>query len=241
MTYARSLLFQAIFYLWTAILAIVCLPTLVLPVGAIAAVSRLWSRTNFLVLRLINGLDYRVEGQENIADRPVIYASKHQSAWDTMVFPLLLPRPAVILKRELHLIPFYGWYAKKYGTIGIDRKAGAKALRSMVRDAESALAAGQPIVVFPEGTRTAPGEKHGYQSGVAALYSSLGVPVVPVALNSGLFWSRRSILRKPGTITIRFLPAIPPGLKRTDFMARLETDIETATAALIDSPPPSCN
>jgi 1-acyl-sn-glycerol-3-phosphate acyltransferase len=233
MTLARSLVFQLLFYSWTAFLAIVCLPVLVMPPTAIAAISRLWSRTNFFLLRTVNGLAYRIEGMENIAGRPIIYASKHQSAWDTMVFPMLLPRPAVVLKRELQLIPFYGWYAKKYGTIGIDRKAGATALRSMVRDARQAIANGQPIVVFPEGTRTAPGERLTYQSGVAALYTSLGVPVVPVALNSGLFWSRRSILRKPGTITLRFLPAIPPGLKRGEFMTRLETAIEAAQAELI--------
>jgi len=232
MILARSLLFQLLFYAWTACLAIACLPTLILPPSAIGAVSRLWSRANFFLLRVINRLDYRIEGVENIADRPVVYASKHQSAWDTMVFPVLLPRPAVILKRELQLIPFYGWYAKKYGTIGIDRKAGARALRAMVRDSRAALADGRPVVVFPEGTRTAPGERRAYQSGVAALYSSLDVPVVPVALNSGLYWSRRSVLRKPGTIVLRFLPAIPPGLARGDFMARLEAAIEAAQAEL---------
>jgi 1-acyl-sn-glycerol-3-phosphate acyltransferase len=150
-----------------------------------------------------------------------------------MIFPLILGNPAIILKKELHLIPFYGWYAKKYGTIGIDRSGGAAALRAMLRDARAAIENGRSIVVFPEGTRTEPGEIKTYQSGVAALYKDLGVPVVPVALNSGLFWARRSILRKPGTITLRFLDAIPPGIKRGDFMARLESDIETAQKELV--------
>ena len=153
-----------------------------------------------------------------------------------MIFPLILDHPAIILKKELHLIPFYGWYAKKYGTIGIDRSGGAAALRSMLREARSAIENGRSIVVFPEGTRTEPGEVKTYQSGIAALYNDLGVPVVPVALNSGLLWSRRSILRKPGTITLRFLPAIPPGVKRANFMERLESDIETAQAELLLSP-----
>lgn len=233
MTLARSLVFQLLFYGWTAVIAIACLPALVLPQPVIAAVSRFWSRSVFLFLRVVNRLDYRIEGTEHIAREPVIYASKHQSAWDTMIFPLLLRDPVVIIKRELLLIPFYGWYAVKYGSIGIDRQGGAQALRKMLREARRAIASGRPLVVFPEGTRTAPGEKRPYQSGIAALYGDLGVPVVPIALDSGLFWSRRSILRRPGTITMRLLPPIPPGLDRRAFMARLEAAIEGAQAELI--------
>ena len=189
--------------------------------------------TSFAMLRVVTGLGYRVEGAENIVAGPVIYASKHQSAWDTMIFPVILKKPAVVLKKELRRIPFYGWYLNKYGCIGIDRSAGAKALRSMVQEARAAIAAGRPIVVFPEGTRTSPGEHGTYLSGVAALYRELEIPVIPVALNSGLFWSRRSYLRRPGTITLRFLPPIPPGLERKSFMERLESEIETAQVQLI--------
>lgn len=233
MIYIRSLIFQTVFYLWAIFLAVLALPTLVLPFWAISTIARTWSRGNFLLLRVFNGLTYRIEGTENVPSQPVIFASKHQSAWDTMIYPLILDDPAIILKKELHWIPFYGWYAKKYGTIGIDRSGGAAALRAMLRDARSAIENGRSIVVFPEGTRTEPGEVKTYQSGIAALYKDLGVPVVPVALNSGLLWSRRSILRKPGIITLRFLPAIPPGVKRADFMARLETDIESAQKKLV--------
>lgn len=238
MTLLRSLAYQIVFGFWTVIFAIVFLPALVLPFWAISLVSRFWSRSIFALLRVFTGLGYRIEGIENIPAETVIFASKHQSAWDTMIFPLVLDNPAIILKKELHWIPFYGWYAKKYGTIGIDRSGGAGALRVMLRDARSALERGRSVVVFPEGTRTAPGEIKTYQSGIAALYRDLAVPVVPVALNSGLFWSRRSILRKPGTITLRFLPAIPPNLERKEFMARLESAIEAAQTELTRLPAP---
>lgn len=229
----RSFVYQVLFHLWTAFVAIFGLPALFLPKPVVWAISPFWSVVSFSILRRITGLGYRLEGTEHIAASPVIYASKHQSAWDTMIYPHVLKNPIVVLKKELLSIPFYGWYLKKYGSISINRRGGAKALRAMVQEARDAIDAGRPIVVFPEGTRTTPGEHVKYQSGVAALYRELGVPVVPVALNSGLFWRRRSYIRKPGTIVLRFLPAIPPGLDRKTFMARLETEIEDAQAEFI--------
>lgn len=237
----RSAIYQVLFHLWTTIVAICGLPALILPKQVVWALSPFWSVVSFGILRLITRLDYRLEGTEHISPTPVIYASKHQSAWDTMIYPHVLKNPIVVLKKELLSVPFYGWYLNKYGSISIDRSGGAKALRAMVQDARDAIDSGRPIVVFPEGTRTAPGEHVKYQSGVAALYRELGVPVVPVALNSGLFWRRRSYIRKPGTIVMRFLPQIPPGLDRKTFMAELETRIEDAQRELvanhIDSPP----
>lgn len=235
MTHLRSYLYQTLFYLWTAVIAIASLPSLILPASVIQFISKAWSQSCFALLRLVTGLGYRVEGAEHISTEPVIYASKHQSAWDTMVFPILLKNPVVILKKELRWIPFYGWYLRKYGSIGVDRAAGAKALRGMVQEAREMIATGRPIVVFPQGTRTAPEERGTYQSGIAALYRELGVPVVPVALNSGIFWRRRSNLRRPGTIVLRFLPPIPPGLDRKAFMERLETTIESAQNELVSS------
>lgn len=239
MTAIRSLLFQTVFWGWTALLAVLYLPLLVLPRGGIVAAGRAWSASVLWLLRVIVGLDHRIEGRENIPAGPAIWALKHQSAWDTIVVPILIPDPVVILKRELLWIPFYGWYAVKHGMIGIDRGAAAKALRGMIGAAEKSTADGHSIVVFPEGTRTAPGTKQPYHSGIAALYGRLGLPVVPVALNSGLFWGRRAMRRRPGTITLRILPPIPPGLDRRAFMTRLEDDIETATAALVGTRPGS--
>jgi 1-acyl-sn-glycerol-3-phosphate acyltransferase len=137
-----------------------------------------------------------------------------------------------VLKRELLHIPMFGWYMRKVGMIAVDRSRGASALKQMVREAQATFAAGRSIAIFPEGTRTAPGEHKPYQPGVAALYTQLGVPVVPIALNSGLFWGRKAFLKKPGTITLQILPAIPPGLDRKTFMKRLESSIEDASKAL---------
>lgn len=232
MTGFRSFLFQLFFWLWTLILAILYLPLLILPRGAMIAASRFWSRSLFGALKLFCGLGYRVEGRENIPDGPALFAVKHQSAWDTMVMPLELPGAAVVLKRELHLIPFYGWYAKKYGTIGIDRGKAASALRHLLRDAKAVTEEGHSIIVFPEGTRAPAGEMRPFQPGIAALYRDLGLPVVPVALNSGRFWARRSTRRNAGTITLRYLEPIPPGLDRKEFMVRLESAISDAQAAL---------
>lgn len=229
----RSFIYQVLFHLWTSFIAIFGLPALILPRQVVWAMSPFWGGVSFAILRWTTGLGYRLEGTENIASSPVIYASKHQSAWDTMIYPHILKNPVVVVKKELQSVPFYGWFIKKYGSIGIDRGGGAKALRAMIEEAREAIDAGRPIVVFPEGTRTAPGEHVKYQSGVAALYRELGVPVVPVALNSGLFWRRRSFIRKPGTIVLRLLPPIPPGLERKAFMARLESDIENAQAELV--------
>jgi 1-acyl-sn-glycerol-3-phosphate acyltransferase len=236
MTVLRSLVFQFLFWAWTALLAVLYLPLLVLPRRAMVIAGRAWPRSVLWLLARVVGLRHRVEGQENVPAGPAIWALKHQSAWDTLIVPILVPDPVVILKRELLWLPFYGWYAAKHGMIGIDRAGAAATLRRMAAAARQAAAAGHSIVVFPEGTRTAPGTRRPYHSGIAALYGQLDLPVVPVALNSGLFWGRRAFTRKPGTITLRILPPIPPGLDRRAFMARLEDTIETATAELVAEP-----
>jgi len=236
MTALRSLAFQLLFWAWTALLAVLYLPLLALPRRAIVVAGRAWARSVLWLLARLVGLRHRIEGLEHVPSGPAIWALKHQSAWDTLMVPILVPDPVVILKRELLLLPFYGWYATKHGMIGIDRGGGAKALRAMVVAAKGAADAGHSIVVFPEGTRTAPGTRRPYHSGIAALYGQLDLPVVPVALNSGLFWGRRAFTRRPGTITLRILPPIPPGLDRREFMTRLEDTIETATAKLVAHP-----
>ena len=182
--------------------------------------------------RGIIGLRYRVVGREHLPDGPFVLAAKHQSAWDTIIFFVLLERPAYVLKKELLAIPLYGLYARRAGHIAVDRKAGAKALRALLEDSRRAVADGMVPVIFPQGTRTAPGTRLPYQPGVAALYKGLDLPVVPVALNSGLFWGRRAFRKRPGTIRLEFLPAIPPGKDRAGFMAELEGAIEQATDRL---------
>jgi 1-acyl-sn-glycerol-3-phosphate acyltransferase len=195
--------------------------------------ARQWCRLTFVGLRIFAGLGYEVRGAVPREGR-VIVASKHMSMWDTMALFMLLWNPATVVKRELMRIPFYGWYLWKAGMIPIDRGAGASALRKMTAAAEKVFAQKRPIIIFPEGTRKRPRAKPDYKPGVAALYGQLDAPCVPVALNSGLFWTGPGgFLKKRGTVVIEFLPPIPAGLPRREFMATLEPRIETATAALI--------
>lgn len=229
----RSALFNAIFFLWAAAICFTCLPLLALPEPAMIRAGAWWSATTISILRVTAGIDFEIRGRGNIPAGPAIFASKHQSAWDTLIYMVLLPAPVLVMKRELFWIPFYGWYARHAGMIGVDRAGGARALKDLLRRARRALARGRSVVIFPQGTRTAPDGRGAYQAGVAALYRVLGQPVVPVALNSGLFWGRRAFLKRPGTILLEVLPAIPTGLDRADFMAELERRIESATDRLV--------
>jgi 1-acyl-sn-glycerol-3-phosphate acyltransferase len=230
---ARALAFNLAFFAWTAILGTIGLPFLAAPRAAAMCFGRFWASSVLALLRVIVGLDHQIRGVERIPHGGCIIAMKHQSAWDALILPVVLGDPAPIVKRELLLVPFYGWYAARAGSIAIDRKAGAGAVRLMIAAARQIAASGRPIVIFPEGTRVAPGERRPYQPGVAALYQALSLPVVPAAVNSGLFWGRRSVVKRPGKIVLEFLEPIPPGWPRPRLMAELEQRIETATAALV--------
>lgn len=241
MTVLRSALFNLAFFAFTAAAAILCLPALLLPdrrrLGRLLA---WWARCVLGLLRATVGITVRVTGTEHLpASGAALIAAKHQSAFDTIVWFALLPAPAYVLKRELLFVPLYGWYARAAGMIAVDRSAGAAALRHLVKSGQEALAAGRQIVIFPEGTRTAPGTHRPYQPGIAALYARAGLPVVPVATDSGLFWGRRSFHKRPGTITVAVLPPITPGLGREAFLARLTDAIEGETDRLLASAPPS--
>jgi len=228
----RSLIFNVLFFAWIAGLGVPALPLIVLPRRVAWAVVKLWARGVLWLLAHVVGLDYVVRGREHLPAGAAIVAAKHQSAWDTIIFLVLLGDPAYVLKRELFKIPIYGWFTWKLDMIGIDRAAGPSALKRLAARAQPAVAAGRPLVIFPQGTRTAPGARRPYLPGVYALYAAAKVPVVPVALNSGTFWGRRRFLKRPGRIVLEYLPALPPGLDRRRFMAELEQRIETATAAL---------
>ena len=234
----RSLLFNLIYGIWSAAMHIVCLPLLLGPRAWIYGAAGLWIDVTFWLLKHVVGLDYRVVGAENLPQGSAIYAAKHQSAWETLFLSRYLHYPAFVLKRELLSIPLFGWYLRKVGMIAIDRKAGASALRDMTRQSAAVFAEGRSLLIFPEGTRVAPGQQRPYQPGIAGLYGQLKVPVVPIALNSGLFWGRRSYVKKPGTITVEILPAIQPGLDRKALMRDLENRIETAANRLASSAGP---
>ena len=179
MSALRSLLFNIAFFGWTALLCIGGIPLLAASAGWIVAGQRLWAWGVIGLLRLLIGTDYQVSGRENLPDGPFVIAAKHQSAWETIIFFLLIDRPAYVLKKELLAIPLYGWYARRGGHIAVDRKAGAKALRLLLEDSRRAIADGMVPVIFPQGTRTAPGTHLPYQPGIAALYRGLDLPVVP--------------------------------------------------------------
>ncbi len=228
----RSTIFAIWFAIVTVVIYIGVLPAMLLPRRVMMHASRLWSRAVFFGLRWICGLRYEVRGQ--VPKGAVLIASKHMSMWDTMGLYLTVWDPAAVLKRELLRIPFYGWYLWKAGVISIDRGGYAAALRKMTAEAKKALAAGRPILIFPEGTRKKPGAPPDYKPGVAGLYGMLNVPCVPVALNSGLLWTGpMGFIKKPGRIVLEFLEPIPAGLKRSAFMATLQDRIETATARLV--------
>lgn len=230
----RTALFYLLFLGQTAILAII-----VGIVGRLAgrtrltwAIARYWCWSNVHILRLTTGLETDVGGMENIPPGGCIIASKHQSDWDIFAIFPHVGRPAYIAKKELTRIPFFGWAALSLDTIEIDRQKGAEAIPQMIADAKAAIARGCRIVIYPEGTRKAPLAPPEYRQGIARLYAALDVPVVPVALDSGLFWGRNSPVIWPGTAKARFLSPIAPGLPAETFMARLQQAIETETDAL---------
>jgi 1-acyl-sn-glycerol-3-phosphate acyltransferase len=229
----RSALFQLLFYGTTAVLAILYLPLMLCSGETMMRWGTRWSALTLRLLAWSAGLTHEVRGLENLPRGPVLIAMKHQSAWDTLAAPVLFDRPAIVIKRELGWVPFYGWYALRAGMIPIDRATGSKALRAMMARAAAAAAAGRPILIFPEGTRTAVGAAPGYQPGVYALYRQLGLPLVPVAVNSGRYWGRRHFAKRPGRIVVEILPPIPPGGNRRATMAALERAIEDATGRLV--------
>jgi 1-acyl-sn-glycerol-3-phosphate acyltransferase len=227
---------SALFFLWFVIVSvaihIAALPAFLLPRRVTVWASQRWSATLLWGLKAIAGLDYEVRGE--IPKGGVLVAAKHMSMWDTIALYLLLDDAVVVVKRELLNIPFYGWYIHRAGVIAIDRSGHASALRRMAAQGRAAIAAGRPIVIFPEGTRKNPDAPPDYKPGVAGLYAQLGVSCVPVALNSGLFWTGPGgFVKRRGRIFIEFLPAIPAGLKRAEFMRTLEQRTEEATAKLV--------
>ncbi len=232
MNFARSLLFTALFYAWTACLSFLYLPLLLFPRRMLAFFVNIWLRGISIIAHFFLGLRYEIRGRESLPVGPVIFASKHQSAWETLFFRLFVPDCAFVLKRDLLWIPLWGWYVWRMGMIGIDRTAGIRSIKKMILCARNLLTENRSIVVFPQGTRVAPGSESDYLSGVYAIYRALNALVVPVALNSGHFWPRRRLIKYPGTITVEFLKPIPIGLNKRKFMTLLQTQIEEATTRL---------
>jgi 1-acyl-sn-glycerol-3-phosphate acyltransferase len=229
----RSVLFNILFYLNLAVYSVIAIPTLVMPRRAIIVVVAWWARTNLWLLRVVCGIRCEFRGLDKIPRGALLVASKHQSMWETFALWPLLRDPAFILKRELLWIPFFGWYAWKGGMIPVNRGKRSQALTELGVDVRKAFARESQVVIFPEGTRRAPGAEPNYKYGVVHLYVETGVRCLPVALNSGLFWPRRSFRRYPGTVLVEVLDPIAPGLDKQAFADTLEQSIEAATARLI--------
>lgn len=227
MTWLRSLLFNIAFWTVTLTMGVLLLPLLLVPRRWLRWPMRLYAQVVVALLRGICGIRLRVEGRENLpAAGPALIAARHESAFDTFIWFALLPDAVYVLKRELLWLPVYGWYAWKTRQIAVDRAAGGRALRHLVKAGKEAAREGRQIVIFPEGTRVAPGRRVPIQPGVVALATATGLPVVPVATNSGRCWGRRSFRKRPGVITVAVRPPIPAGQARPALVRRLEAAIE---------------
>jgi len=233
MIFLRSLLFNVAFHGWMVVACLTLSWTVLLPRPGMMAAIRWFLGTLAFLERVILGLRYEVRGRQNLPDGPFLVAAKHQSAWETTKLLLLFDDPAIVLKRELTKVPVWGLFARKAELIPVDRGARGRAVASLLEGARKVVAKGRPIVIFPQGTRTAPGVYHNYRIGVGVLYDQLHLPIVPMALNSGLFWPRRAFIKRPGTIVVEFLPPIQPGLQRFEAMIELETRLEAATDRLV--------
>jgi 1-acyl-sn-glycerol-3-phosphate acyltransferase len=231
----RSALYNVAFYLNLLAWLAIAIPTLVLPRRYFMGVARLWGVSSVWLLKKIVGTDVHWAGLDKLPRAGCIIAAKHQSTWETFALFIILKDPVFILKRELMFIPFFGWYLIKGAMIPVRRgQTGREALAIMSERAREAIAAGRQLIIFPEGTRRPAGAAPDYKSGVAHLYAATGATCVPIALNSGAYWSRRALIRRPGTIKVEILDPIGPGMRPKAFLAELRTRIEAASMRLFD-------
>jgi 1-acyl-sn-glycerol-3-phosphate acyltransferase len=198
-------------------------------------IARIWARNSIWLMRVVCNIKVEYRGLEKIPQGPLIVASKHQSMWETFALLQFFDQPLFIVKRELKRIPLFGWYLMKANMIGIDRSAGGRSLLQMARRAGAEVRRGRQLIIFPEGTRTAVDAAPNYKTGIAQIYVDCGVACLPVALNSGLFWPRRTFMRYPGTLVVEFLDSLPPGLSRREFIARVSTVVEEASQRLVET------
>ncbi|MFT0892187.1 lysophospholipid acyltransferase family protein [Pseudochelatococcus sp. G4_1912] len=239
MLFFRSLVFAVLFYGNLAAWLIICLPLLAGPPRFLFPMAKSWARTSLWLLRVVVGLKVEWRGLENIPQGGLLVAAKHQSSLETFALLTLFERPVFVLKQELTKLPLFGWFLRRIGMIPVDRSAGKAALAGMARMARQKVQEGYQVIIFPEGTRRAPGAPPEYKTGVSFLYDSMNVPCLPVAVNSGLFWARQSFLRRPGTVVISVLPPLPVGLPRKQVLLELQRRIETESNRLLENADPT--
>lgn len=228
MTLFRSILYEVFQAISLLITGVVALPTLLLGQNAARATTKFWVRLALSGLRVITGIRTQIENPENIPDYGCVVASNHQSTWETLALYALLPNPVMIFKRELLMVPIFGWWLAAGGNLSIDRKSGVRAIRAMQARAREAVANGEQVVVFPEGTRVAPGKTAPLQSGIAGIYAATNSVCIPVVHNSGSYWHHPGIIKKAGAITLRFDKPIEPNLKKREFLSLLKQRIDSA-------------
>lgn len=229
----RSLLFNITFYTASILVLTVCMPLVWFPRSWQRRVPPVWLWIGYQLEKYVLGLDYIVIGGNNLPPAPYLVAMKHQSAWETMKLYALFGNPAIVLKKELMDAPILGTYAHVMDMIPVDRTRGREATKYMVKEARQILVDKRPLVVFPQGSRIAPGVKKPYKQGIIKLYEELNVPLVCVALNSGKFWGRNSFWKKPGLITIKIMPPIPPGLPSDQVFEMIQNQVETESNNLL--------
>lgn len=229
----RSFLFAVWFYVWMVVFGFGFMPAYLISRRVTARALRFWARGTLLGLRILSGVRVEIRGLEHLPVGKVLIAAKHQAMIDTIAPFIFLDDVCFVMKEELMALPLFGWWCKAAGMISLDRSGQASALKSLVRDSKARLAEDRQVVIFPEGTRGPLGSAPDYKPGVAALYSALDLPCLPMATNSGAHWSHRGIKMTPGVVVFEFLPPILPGLKRAEFMQQLETAVETASARLV--------
>jgi len=232
--FLRSLVYNVLFYALLVFWILIAVPTYLMPPRAFMAVAKAWARSSIWLMRVICNTKVEYRGLEKIPNGPLIVASKHQSMWETFALLQFFDAPLFIYKRELGWIPFFGWYLMKSKMIGVDRDGGMRSLMQMARRAPKEIRSGRQLIIFPEGTRTPVGAPPDYMTGVGQIYVNSGVPCIPVALNSGLFWPRRTFMRYPGTLVVEFLDPLPPDLSRREFITRIRSSIEDATNRLVE-------
>jgi 1-acyl-sn-glycerol-3-phosphate acyltransferase len=234
MILARSILFAVLFYLWSLLLCVIFLPALLLPRGIVAWAFKFWARGVIVLLSVCCAIKVEIRGRQHVPTGRALVAAKHQCMFDVFAQFVALPDSCFVMRKELMIIPFFGWYAWKQRMVVIDRDGGSTALRQMVRDGQDRLAEDRQLLIFPEGHRGEPGVAGDYQPGVAGLYRDLGLPAHLVATNSGVHWPAHGILRRPGVIVFEYLEPLPAGMKRADFMRQMQERIEAASTALLE-------
>ena len=229
----RSIIFYFLLYFWTLILGIVCLPYLLLPNSYMRRVANLWIDGILKFLKFTCGITYEIRNKENVPNYTAIIASKHQSAFETLLLFRLINRSIFIHKRELFFIPVFGLYLKKSNMIAINRNQGTKAMRKMLDEVKQRILNGYSIIIFPEGTRKKPGDVPDYKTGIAGIYKESKIEVVPVAVNSGHYWPKNTFIKSPGKIIIKFLKPLPANLEKLEFLKKIESNIENETNKII--------